>query len=220
MKRSIIITAGGIGTRMGEEVPKQFLLLKNKPVLIHTLEVFHRFDPSAQLIITLPQEWVAYWNSLQLEYNSSVAHQVVVGGQHRFDSIQNALRHCEGEQIGVHDGVRPLVSLATIQRCFEGLEKSKAVVPVLGLKDSLRQGSFQESRSVDRAHYFLIHTPQCFDAQTLKAAYCQGFSPNFTDDASVVESMGIKPVLVQSNDENIKITTPFDLKILNSIFEQ
>lgn len=220
MKRSIIITAGGIGTRMGEEVPKQFLLLHNKPVLIHTLEVFHQFDPSAQLIVTLPQEWVAYWNSLQLEYKSSIAHQVVVGGQHRFNSIQNALRHCEGEQIGVHDGVRPMVSLATIQRCFEGLEKSRAVVPVLGLKDSLRQGSFQESKSVDRAHYFLIHTPQCFDAQTLKEAYCQDFRPDFTDDASVVESIGVRPILVQSNDENIKVTTPFDLKILNSLFDK
>lgn len=220
MKRSIIITAGGIGTRMGETLPKQFLLLEQKPVLIHTLEAFHAFDPHAQLIITLPHEWQSYWHELLDKYNIEIAHQLVDGGKERFHSIHNALQVCDGKQIGIHDGVRPLVSQATIKRCFDGLDFAKAVVPVLKLKDSIRMGSESNSKSVDRGAYFLVHTPQCFDAQTLKAAYQHGFDPKFTDDASVVEALNIMPLLVESNEENIKITTPLDLKILHALFEK
>jgi 2-C-methyl-D-erythritol 4-phosphate cytidylyltransferase len=220
MKRSIIITAGGIGTRMGETLPKQFLLLKQRPVLIHTLEAFYAFDPHAQLIITLPREWQSYWQELLEKYNIEIAHQLVDGGKERFHSIQNALQICVGMQIGIHDGVRPLVSQATIKRCFDGLDFAKAVVPVLKPKDSLRMGSEAQSESVDRSAYFLVHTPQCFDAQTLKAAYQQGYDPKFTDDASVVEAQNIRPLLVESNEENMKITTPIDLKILHALFEK
>jgi len=220
MKRSIIITAGGIGTRMGKTMPKQFLLLNEKPVLIHTLEAFFAFDPDAQLIITLPPEWQSYWQELLEKYNVKVSHVLVDGGKERFHSIQNALQICEGKQIGIHDGVRPLVSQATIKRCFDGLDFAKAVVPVLKPKDSLRMGSQAQSESVDRSAYFLVHTPQCFDAQTLKAAYQQGYDPKFTDDASVVEAQNIRPLLVESNEENMKITTPIDLKILHALFEK
>lgn len=217
MKRSIIITAGGIGKRMESELPKQFLRLGNKPVLLHTLERFFAFDPTAQLLLTLPKDWVSYWQTILDEYNIHIPHELVDGGLERFHSIQNALDKCTGDQIAIHDGVRPLVSLATIERCFTGLNNATAVVPVMGLKDSLRTGVFEKSESVDRAQYFLVHTPQCFDARTIKKAYLQGYNPRFTDDASVVEAIGICPLLVLSNEENIKITSPIDLKILSAI---
>jgi 2-C-methyl-D-erythritol 4-phosphate cytidylyltransferase len=217
MKRSIIITAGGIGKRMESELPKQFLRLGNKPVLLHTLERFFAFDPTAQLLLTLPKDWVSYWQTILDDYNIQIPHELVDGGLERFHSIQNALDKCTGDQIAIHDGVRPLVSLATIERCFTGLNNATAVVPVMGLKDSIRTGVFEKSESVDRTQYFLVHTPQCFEAKTIKKAYLQGFNPRFTDDASVVEAIGVCPLLVLSNEENIKITSPIDLKILSAI---
>jgi 2-C-methyl-D-erythritol 4-phosphate cytidylyltransferase len=217
MKKSIIITAGGIGKRMESELPKQFLLLGSKPVLIHALERFFEFDPNAQLIVTLPKDWVNHWKELLAKYDIQIPHEIVDGGSERFHSIQNALTICTGDQIGIHDGVRPLVSIETIERCFSGLQYSTAVVPVLKLKDSLRMGKPEKSDSVDRSEYYLVHTPQCFDASILKEAYLQEYQAHFTDDASVVESIGICPLLVLSNEENIKITSPTDLKILNAL---
>ena len=217
MKKSIIITAGGIGKRMESELPKQFLLLGSKPVLIHALERFFEFDPNAQLIITLPKDWVNHWKELLTKYNTQIPHELVDGGNERFHSIQNALTICTGDQIAIHDGVRPLVSISTIERCFNGLQLSNAVVPVLSLKDSIRMGKPEISESVDRSNYYLVHTPQCFEANILKKAYLQDYQPHFTDDASVVEAMGICPLLVLSNEENIKITSPTDLKILNAL---
>jgi 2-C-methyl-D-erythritol 4-phosphate cytidylyltransferase len=202
---------------MESELPKQFLRLGNKPVLLHTLERFFAFDPTAQLLLTLPKDWVSYWQTILDDYNIQIPHELVDGGLERFHSIQNALDKCTGDQIAIHDGVRPLVSLATIERCFTGLNNATAVVPVMGLKDSIRTGVFEKSESVDRTQYFLVHTPQCFEAKTIKKAYLQGFNPRFTDDASVVEAIGVCPLLVLSNEENIKITSPIDLKILSAI---
>jgi 2-C-methyl-D-erythritol 4-phosphate cytidylyltransferase len=217
MKRSIIITAGGLGKRMGSELPKQFLLLGNKPILIHTLERFYAFDPNAQFVITLPKEWQEYWHSLLKEFHIDIPHDLADGGQERFHSILNALEICTGEQIAIHDGVRPLVSLATIERCFTGLQVANAVVPVLTLKDSLRKGILTQSESVDRSDYYLVHTPQCFEAKTLREAYAKGYKKEFTDDASVVEAMGVRPYLVPSNEENIKITSPIDIQISSAL---
>lgn len=219
VKKSIIITAGGIGKRMQTEVPKQFLLLGNKPVLIHTLERFYAFDPKAQLIITLPTDWFSYWEGLLAQYNVQIPHQLIDGGKERFHSIQNALAHCNGEYVAVHDAVRPLVSTETIARCFSGLKSAEAIVPVLPAKDSVRKGTYDASCSVNRSEYFLVHTPQCFHASVLKKAYAQPFDSSFTDDASVVESIGIQPILVMSNDENIKITSPIDLQLLNALLK-
>lgn len=219
MKKSIIITAGGIGKRMESDIPKQFLLLGSKPVLIHALERFFEFDPTAQLIVTLPKDWTDHWKALLSKYDTHIPHELVDGGTERFHSIQNALAICTGEQIAIHDGVRPLVSNETIARCFEGLNHSKAVVPVLNLKDSLRTGTLEKSESVDRSRFYLVHTPQCFDASILRQAYLQGYQAHFTDDASVVEAIGVSPLLVMSNEENIKITSPTDLKILNALLQ-
>jgi 2-C-methyl-D-erythritol 4-phosphate cytidylyltransferase len=213
MKGSVIITAGGIGKRMGNDLPKQFLEIQGKPILLHCLEKFHSFDPSLEIIITLPADWMSYWTELLKTFHCEIPHRVSTGGQERFHSIQMALSQCTGDFIMVHDGVRPLVSHETIQRCIEGLAHSESVIPVLAVKDSLRALTTTGSEMVDRNAYKLVHTPQCFKAELLKKAYQTSFQEGMTDDASVVGLIGPEPFLVKSNEENIKITTSSDLAI-------
>ena len=213
MKGSVIITAGGIGKRMGTDLPKQFLEIQGKPILLHCLEKFHSFDPSLEIIITLPADWMSYWTELLKTFQCEIPHRVSTGGQERFHSIQMALSQCTGDFIMVHDGVRPLVSHETIQRCIEGLAHSESVIPVLAVKDSLRALTTTGSEMVDRNAYKLVHTPQCFKAELLKKAYQTSFHEGMTDDASVVGLIGPEPFLVKSNEENIKITTSSDLAI-------
>ena len=213
MKGSVIITAGGIGKRMGTDLPKQFLEIQGKPILLHCLEKFHSFDPALEIIITLPADWMSYWTELLKTFHCEIQHRVSTGGQERFHSIQMALSQCTGDFIMVHDGVRPLVSHETIQRCIEGLAHSESVIPVLAVKDSLRALTTTGSEMVDRNAYKLVHTPQCFKAELLKKAYQTSFHEGMTDDASVVGLIGPEPFLVKSNEENIKITTSSDLAI-------
>jgi 2-C-methyl-D-erythritol 4-phosphate cytidylyltransferase len=210
---SIIITAGGIGKRMGSEIPKQFIEICGKPILLHTLELFYHFDSSMELFITLPEDWKSYWNELLEKHDCKIPHQVISGGEERYHSIQNALEFCSGKYIAVHDGVRPLVSASTLKNCFEALECHAAVVPVLGIKESIRQIENGSSHAVNRSEFKLIHTPQCFHASVLKEAYKQAFHERITDDASLVEEKGLAIHLVEGNEENIKITTPNDLRI-------
>ena len=210
---SIIITAGGIGKRMGGTLPKQFILVEGKPILMHTLEVFHAFDSSAQIIITLPNEWVAYWKELVHERNCTIPHELVDGGTERYHSIKNALSICKGEFIAVHDGVRPLVNHQTIQNCFDAVREKGQVIPVVSVKESLRMLFDDTSKAVPRANYCLVQTPQVFRAEILKMAYEREFHAAITDDASLVEEAGYPITLVEGNEENIKITTQFDLKI-------
>lgn len=213
MKGSVIITAGGIGKRMGTDLPKQFLEIQGKPILLHCLEKFHSFDPALEIIITLPADWMSYWTELLKTFHCEIPHRVSTGGQERFHSIQMALSQCTGDFIMVHDGVRPLVSHETIQRCIEGLAHSESVIPVLAVKDSLRVLTKDGSEMVNRNDYKLVHTPQCFKAELLKKAYQTSFHEGMTDDASVVGLIGPEPFLVKSNEENIKITTSSDLAI-------
>jgi 2-C-methyl-D-erythritol 4-phosphate cytidylyltransferase len=220
MKGSVIITAGGIGKRMGTDLPKQFLEVQGKPILLHCLEKFHSFDPTLEIIITLPADWISYWTELLNTFQCDIPHQVSAGGQERFHSIQLALNHCTGNFIMVHDGVRPLVSHETIKRCFTALTHAKSVVPVLSLKDSLRTVDSTGSKMVNRSEFKLVHTPQCFDAEVLKKAYQTAYHSGMTDDASVVETLGINPFLVESNEENIKITTNNDLLIAATYIQQ
>ena len=220
MLGTVIITAGGIGKRMGGNLPKQFLSLHGKPILLHSLEKFHHYDPKLQLIVTLPSDWLGYWQELLQTHQCHIPHEVVVGGEERFHSIQLALDSCKGSFIAVHDGVRPLVSEQTIERCFNALLHAKSVVPVLALKDSLRAVHSDGSKMVNRSEFKLVHTPQCFDAETLKKAYQTSYHSGMTDDASVVEALGIQAFLVDSNEENIKITTNSDLLIADAYMQQ
>jgi 2-C-methyl-D-erythritol 4-phosphate cytidylyltransferase len=218
VNRTVIITAGGIGKRIGKDIPKQFILLGELPILAHTISVFHTFDPSIEILVTLPSEWIVYWKSSIKKIGFDIPHQIIAGGEERFHSIQNALRYATGEHIAVHDGVRPFVSIETITRCFLSLNVVKAVVPVLMIKDTIRKISEGTNQSANRASFRLVHTPQCFHEKTLRLAYEQDFMPSITDDATLVEQIGEPICFVESNEENIKITTPFDLSIAQSFF--
>jgi len=209
-----IIVAGGKGERMQADIPKQFIELQGRPVLMHTLEVFRRYDASVQLILVLPSVQFGFWSELCRKHNFTLTHQVVAGGQTRFQSVKNGLEAVKAPAlVAVHDGVRPLVSVQTIARCFDEATKLDAVIPVVDSVDSIRQLTENGSQSVDRTAYKLVQTPQIFNSEILKKAYEQDFSPLFTDDASVAEAIGVKIHLVEGNRENIKITTEFDLRI-------
>lgn len=211
--RSIIITAGGIGKRMGTDQPKQFLELLGRPVLIHTLERLYHFCPESQIVLTLPEQYIEDWRSLCAQYDCHIGHTVVAGGAERYHSIKNALEVCTGEIIAVHDGVRPLVSKATVERLFEAVKEHPAVIPVIPVKESLRQVSADESHAVARATFRTVQTPQVFQAEVLRNAYTIEFHEGITDDASLVEAAGERVHLVDGNEENIKITTPSDLAV-------
>lgn len=226
MKNFVIIVAGGKGLRMGSELPKQFIPVAGKPLLMHTVEKFGDWNSELQIIVVLPEEHQAYWKMLCREIGCKAKHRVVTGGETRFHSVLNGLNAIRDEVngsadeslIAVHDGVRPFVSFNTITTCFDKAEAEGASVPVLPVIDSLREMLPDgNSKPVDRSIYYAVHTPQVFRADLLLHAYSQPYSPLFTDDASVVEASGMHISMVPSNRENIKITTPFDLRIAKTI---
>lgn len=218
MKKQIIIVAGGKGLRMGGEIPKQFLPVNGKPVLMLTLETFYRFDPQIKIILVLPREQQTYWNELCVKYHFEIPYLLADGGETRFHSVKNGLSMADDDGlIGVHDGVRPFVSREVIVHCFDAASTKEAAIPVIDVVETVRKIEGEESVTVDRNNYKLVQTPQVFTSSLLKRAYNQEYSPLFTDDASVVEAMGIKVELVPGNRENIKITTPFDMIIANAL---
>lgn len=214
MKKHIIIVAGGKGLRMGGDIPKQFLPVCGKPVLMRTLEAFHAYDASMRLILVLPVSQQAYWKQLCEEYQFDLVHEIANGGETRFHSVKNGLALVkEDGLVGVHDGVRPFVSQEVITRCYEEAASLKAVIPVIGVVETVRHLTEEGSETVPRDQYKLVQTPQVFDVTLLRRAYQQEYTDLFTDDASVVEALGEKVYLVEGNRENIKLTTPFDLKL-------
>ena len=218
MKKFAIIVAGGSGNRMGSNIPKQFLELSGKPVLMHTMQSFCDYDPSCELILVIPEQHQQYWAALCLKHSFTVAHQVVAGGQTRFHSVQNGLKCIEGEGIVfIHDGVRPLVSHQTIERCSHMAQKNGNAIPVLTVNNSLRKKKGSQSVSVDRTLYLSVQTPQTFRCDQILKAYEQDYDPSFTDDASVAEKAGFPIFMVEGNRENIKITTPTDLIFAEAI---
>ncbi len=213
----VVIVAGGKGLRMGGDVPKQFLLLGGKPVLMRTIERFHAFDAQLQIILVLPPDQQDYWHELCLAHHFKLPYLLADGGATRFESVRNGLALIPNDaqgMVAVHDGVRPMVSVKVIERCFAMACKAQAVIPVTPVVETLRQimpdGA---SQTVNREAYRLVQTPQTFDLQLLKQAYQQPYSTAFTDDASVVEALGMQITMVEGNKENIKITTPFDLDV-------
>ncbi|MCR5513023.1 MAG: 2-C-methyl-D-erythritol 4-phosphate cytidylyltransferase [Prevotella sp.] len=216
----IIIVAGGKGLRMGTDIPKQFLPIGGKPVLMRTLERFREYSADLQIILVLPQAQQDYWQQLCKEYDFKVEYQLTDGGETRFHSVQHGLAlipdDAEGV-VGVHDGVRPFPSVEVIRNCYETAREKKAVIPVIPIVETVRhligESNVQRTITVPRGDYRLVQTPQTFDIQLLKAANRQPYNDGFTDDASVVEAFGIDVTLVEGNRENIKITTPYDLKI-------
>ena len=220
----VIIVAGGKGLRMGSDIPKQFLPIGGKPVLMRTLERFREYSPTLQIILVLPKAQQDYWEKLCQKHNFTVVYQMADGGETRFHSVQHGLalipEDAEGV-VGVHDGVRPFPSVEVIRNCYETARTAKAAIPVISVVETVRRITQKEpsllcnsaSITVPRNEYRLVQTPQCFDIQLLKAANRQPYNDGFTDDASVVEAFGHAITLVEGNRENIKITTPYDLKI-------
>ena len=234
----VIIVAGGKGLRMGSDIPKQFLPVGGRPVLMRTIERFREYSEHLQIILVLPKAQQAYWQTLCSEYAFAVDYLLADGGETRFHSVQHGLAlipdDAEGV-VGVHDGVRPFPAVDVIRRCYETARTAKAVVPVIPVVETIRHvtprptaGTARpeqapqpayHSVTVPRSDYRLVQTPQCFDIQLLKAANRQPYTEAFTDDASVVEAFGFDITLVEGNRENIKLTTPFDLKIAESLID-
>ncbi len=209
-----LIVAGGEGKRMGTAIPKQFLELNGKPVLMHSISRFREFDESIEIITVLPGNQLQYWAQLCKEYSFSIPVTLVMGGSTRYLSVKNGLRHVgENSLVAIHDGVRPLVSTQTIKRCFEAAKKFGNAVPVISPADSLRMISEKGSIQVDRKTIKIIQTPQVFASGLIKKAYLHKYKADFTDDASVLEESGESIHLVEGNRENIKITNPEDLVI-------
>lgn len=213
----IIIVAGGKGLRMGSDIPKQFLPIASKPVLMRTIERFHHFSEALQIILVLPKAQQAYWHGLCEQYQFDVPYLLADGGETRFHSVQHGLALIPDDAqgvVGVHDGVRPFPAIDVIRRCYDTARTAKAVIPVTPVVETLRHIT---EGTKPRGDYRLVQTPQTFDIQLLKAANRQPFSEAFTDDASVVESYGHAITMVEGNRENIKITTPFDLAIAETL---
>lgn len=226
MHRSTIIVAGGSGKRMGAAVPKQFLLLKGRPLLCWTIEAFHRFEPAMPIVLVLPEDQIPVWGALCINFHFDVPHQVVAGGEERFHSVRNGLACVTHDGlVAVHDGVRPLLSADLIARCFAAAETHGAAIPVLPISSSVREltteGStsapLSASKAIDRSRLRAVQTPQCFRAPLLRRAFELPYAPAFTDEATLVERLGVAVHLVEGEEQNIKVTTPFDLKVAEAV---
>ena len=221
MQRSTIIVAGGNGKRMGTAVPKQFLLLCGKPLLCRSIEPFRRFDPAMQLIVVIPQEQIEAWQALCVVHGFHLPHTVVPGGEERFHSVREGLKLVRHDGIvAVHDGVRPLVSAALVERCFAAAEEHGAAIPVLPLNSSIREMEGSSSRAVDRSKLRLVQTPQCFRVPLLREAFGQPYDQAFTDEATLVERTGAPVHILTGEDRNIKVTVPMDLQVAEALFDQ
>ena len=202
---------------MGASIHKQFLPVNGLPILMLTIKRFREYDGSLRIILVLPKEQHEYWNELCKNYHFTDAYAVVEGGETRFHSVRNGLAAIPDDTqgvVGIHDGVRPFPSVEVIRACYETARTAKAVIPVVPVVETVRHiVAGGKTETVDRADYRLVQTPQTFDIQLLKQAYAQPYRDCFTDDASVVESAGHEVTLIEGNRENIKITTPFDLRI-------
>ena len=211
MQKIALIVAGGIGERMNSAIPKQFLLLKGTPILMHTLKQFSHFE---EIVLVLPSARLDYWDSLCNTYNFTQKHTLVEGGETRFHSVKNGLGKVENESIvAIHDGVRPLVSTSLINNLISQAKKGTGTIPIIPVKDSIRKVDVENSTHLDRKNLYNVQTPQCFISSDIKKAYTQEFSAHFTDDASVFERNGGKITTIFGEERNLKITTEEDLKI-------
>lgn len=214
----VVITAGGLGTRMGAQVPKQFLELNGLPVLMHSIRAFLNYSENINIILVLPEGELESWKLLCDKHGFGFDPQVCSGGDTRFQSVKNGLGYVVNEGlVAIHDAVRPLITSSLIDRCFSEAEKNGNAVPVLPVKDSIREVLGDESHPADRTSFRLVQTPQVFEANTLRRAFEQAYRSSFTDEANVVEAMGVKINLVEGDASNIKITTPEDLVVAEAL---
>ena len=238
MQRSTIIVAGGTGKRMGASMPKQFLLLKGRPLLCWTIEAFRAYDGEMSIVVVLPEAQIPIWEQLCMEHSFRVEHMVVAGGMERHHSVKNGLAAVQRNGlVAVHDGVRPLVSKELITRCFAAAKEHGAAIPVTMISSSVREidpstahgepstsgtspSVALSSRAVDRSRLRAVQTPQCFRVELLRRAFELPYDPAFTDEATLVERSGTVMFLVDGEESNIKVTTPFDLRVAETLLGQ
>ncbi|MEZ4937803.1 MAG: 2-C-methyl-D-erythritol 4-phosphate cytidylyltransferase [Crocinitomicaceae bacterium] len=217
LRKTIIITAAGEGKRMYSKLPKQFSNLNGKPILMHTIRRFYRIDPKFEIILTLPENHLQTWKELCLEHDFQIPHHTVNGGEERFHSVKNALNFSTGDLIGVHDGVRPVISRKMVNHLYEEAAKKGAVVPVIEINQSLRKIKGNSSESVDRSEYRIVQTPQVFKSDILNKAYKNSYQKDITDDATLVERVGHKVYMIPGDINNIKITFPRDMLLAEEL---
>ncbi len=220
-KKYVIIAAGGYGTRMQSEVPKQFLLLGGVPVIVHAIQIFNKIWDDAQFIVVLPEDQLVRWEKINKKFLRKKNIRATCGGATRFHSVRNGLKFVKDEGIiAVQDACRPLTSEQLLTKCLDEVIEKKVVIPVIDLKDSIREILKDGSRNRNRAKYKAVQTPQCFYASILKNAYRQTFVESFTDDASVVEAAGYRVHMVEGEPDNFKITTPYDMMLAEIILHK
>lgn len=220
MEKTIIIVAGGQGMRFKAVKPKQFLYIQDRPIAMHTIDLFSFYDRKMQIILGLAEEYFSYWESICEQFHFDLPLTLSPGGKTRYHTVRNALSKVnKGNLVGIHDAVRPLVYKHTIDRCYEEAERSGAAIPCIPVHNTIREITGGGSRWVDREKLRAVQTPQVFRYDILMKSYEQPYSETFTDDASVVESMGHTVKLVEGNPENIKITTPEDLVFAEAVFD-
>ena len=220
MEKYVLIIAGGIGRRMNMDIPKQFIPVVGKPVLMHTISKFHDYDSKINIIVIIPKEHIPLWKDLCSEFNFKIEHQIVKGGKERFYSVKNGLELVpEKSLVLIHDGVRPLVSNETIVRVVDGcLEKGNAI-PFIDMTQSVRRENRGKNSIINRNQLKVIQTPQGFDSKLIKKAYTKNYRASFTDDASVLEVIGHEINLVKGNNKNIKITNSTDLHFVECLMK-
>ncbi len=218
LKQYVIIVAGGNGTRMNSDVPKQFIELQGKPILMHTLQKFADSIKDINIVLVLSASYNELWKALCKKHMFNIHYQLTEGGATRFHSVKNGLQLVpENCIVGIHDAARPLVSKQTILNAFETATIKGNASPAISLNESVREVTNGANKAVDRTNYLLVQTPQCFQSELIKKAFLQEYQPSFTDDASVLEATGEKINLIEGNRENIKITTPQDLVIAQAL---
>lgn len=219
----VIIVAGGVGTRMKADRPKQFIEINGVPIIIKTIQCFLDYNPQIHVIVAVHKNYKTYLEGLIEKFQlQKTGIEITIGGDSRFESVKNGLQLISDENaiIGIHDAARPFVSKQTISNCYETASTKGNAIPCIPVNESMRKISNNINNSVNRNEYKIIQTPQCFIASKIKAAFKQGFVPIYTDDATVLESTGESIILVEGNEENIKITSPFDLKIATYLFSK
>lgn len=221
MKKIVLIAAGGAGKRMGSPLPKQFLEIAGKPILLHVFQTFLSYAPDMQFVLVLPESYHKDWIDLCQKHHFENHHHLVSSGPTRFHSVKNGLRHIPNDAlVAIHDGVRPLVSLNTISQVFHFAEKFGSAIPVIKPVESVRTIEGPLSKPLDRENIRLVQTPQCFYGELVKKAYNKNYHESFTDDATVVENEGGRLFFIDGNSENIKITTPADLIIAEALLKK
>jgi len=218
MKKYAIIVAGGMGSRMKVNMPKQFLHLKNKPILFYTLDIFLKSFEELQIILVLPQDYIEAGQEIINEYFNKDRIKITVGGGTRFQSVKNGLQLIKEDSIiFVHDGVRCLLSVDLIHRCYQSAVEFGSAIPVINSKDSVRLVLEQGNEALERDRVKLVQTPQTFQSKILLPAFGVDYQDKFTDEATVVEAFGMKVHLVVGEEQNIKITQPIDLLLAEGI---